>query len=71
MMLPTTGAVFRPDVAPMPGFTLQRELVALNRIGVPPSPLQDVFLAVLADAARQHGLIGSDLAAQMGAWTCA
>jgi len=37
--------------APMPGFTLQRELVALHRIGVTPSPLQDVFLAVLADVA--------------------
>ena len=37
--------------APMPGFTLLRELVALYRIGVPPSPLQNAFLAVLADAA--------------------
>ena len=36
---------------PMPGFTLLRVLVALHRIGVPPSPLQDAFLAVLADAA--------------------
>ncbi len=36
--------------APMPGFTLQRELVALNRVGVPPSPLQDVFLTALTDA---------------------
>jgi DNA-binding transcriptional LysR family regulator len=38
--------------APIPGFTLRRELVALHRIGVPPSPLQAAFLAVLADAAN-------------------
>jgi len=41
--------------APMPGFALQRELVALHRIGVPPPPLQDVFLAVLADVASGMG----------------
>jgi len=37
--------------APVPGFTLRRELVALRRIGVPPSPLQDAFLVVLIDVA--------------------
>jgi DNA-binding transcriptional LysR family regulator len=37
--------------APMPGCSLQRERVASHRIGVPPSPLQDRFLAVLADVA--------------------
>ncbi len=36
----------------MPGFTLLRELVALHRTDVPPTPLQEAFLAVLADVAN-------------------
>jgi DNA-binding transcriptional LysR family regulator len=41
--------------APVPGFTLPRELVALHRIGVPPSPVQEAFLAVLAEVASGRG----------------